>query len=992
MAKKSKKDSTESSSEISDYRFDQKRKYITPAGLASQGVNESVPKQKFFYDPHLPPVLRFDDTGAPDKLPALLEKAKRQALSADEIEILAEALKKQEPWLEWTGKREKKYFEVDPVALHIHERVSTQAILKVANREPVQRNLFADPEMEYREAIKFYKHDMDWANRLILGDSLQVMASLAHRENLAGQVQMIFFDPPYGIKFNSNFQSEVGKRDVKEQDSDLTREAEVIKAYRDTWTLGIHSYLSYLRDRLILAKKLLKPTGSIFVQIGDENVHIVRDLLDEVFGGKNYCRLIPFYKTAGQTSSLLSNTCDYLLWYAKDISQVKFHEIFYEKGLDADTLSVYSQVENVDGFRRKLKKTEKENTSEIDNSLRIFRLSSLTSQSGGESSSFEVDFRKTNFGPGKGFWKTNQDGLKRLLKSERVVESGISLAYVRYIKDFPVYTHSNLWTDTGTGSFTDEKVYVVQTGNKVIARCLLMTTDPGDLVLDPTCGSGTTAYVAEQWGRRWITIDTSRVAVALARQRLLTAKFEHYKQVKPDEPLSEQNKFIYESVPHITLKSIAQNISLDPIFLKYEPLLEEKLNTLNKSLKKVSKELRDKLKLKLAAKQKAEGKKSITEADNRRWNLPTDKFEDWTVPFDVDDDYTAELKKTVSDFRQTWQAKMKEINDCIYANAEQVDLVDKPDKENKTVRVSGPFTVEGVMPAELNDSYHSPIEQTEGELETFPSNGEDVATNAVSFLDNILTLLKKEGVNFSNNKHMKFQRLEWYQSGGELMHFEGEWMNGDKKSRRVGVSVGPQHGAITGWQVENVMRIAYKHGFDDVVFAGFSFTAEAVATIDESPNANVKFHMAQIKPDVQMGDLLKTTGTGQLFTVFGSPRVKLEKENDGQYRVTMEGVDIYDPVANILVPTRAEKVAAWFLDSDYDGRTFCITQAFFPDRDAWKKLEKALKGVIDEEKFEAFSGMISLPFPAGENKRVAVKVIDPRGSEVMKVLNLDKSY
>ncbi len=333
---------------------------------------------------------------------------------------------------------------------------------------------------------------------------------------------------------------------------------------------------------------------------------------------------------------------------------------------------------------------------------------------------------------------------------------------------------------------------------------------------------------------------------------------------------------------------------------------------------------------------------------------------------------------------------MKEVNACIQANAEQVDLVDKPEKENKAVRVSGPFTVEGIMPVEFNMNNISPIAEPVSELETF--DAADTATNAISFLDNILNLLRKEGLNFLDNKRIKFERMEWYENGDAVIQFEGEYINGGNKPRRTAVSVGPQHGAITGWQVENGIRIAYRHGFDDLIFAGFGFTAEATAIIEEDNNPKIRLHRTQIANDVQMGDLLKSTGSGQIFTVMGKPRIKLESTDDKQFLVKMEGVDIYDPIANILVPTKAEKVAAWFLDSDYDGRTFCITQAFFPDRDTWKKLEKALKGVIDEEKFEAFSGMVSLPFPVGPNKRVAVKVIDPRGSEVMKVMNLDKSY
>lgn len=955
MAKSKKPKTSAESLNISDYRFDDsKRKNIPPAGLAAQGVMEDAPKQRFNYDPHLPPVLQFDSAGAADKLPSLLEKAKRQALSEAEVQLLAEALKKQEPWLEWTGKREKKWFEVDPVALNIHERISTQAILRIAKRENIQRDLFADPEMEYREAVKFYKHDMDWANRLILGDSLQVMASLAYRENLAGKVQMIFFDPPYGIKFSSNFQSEVNKREVKDTDDDLTREPETIKAFRDTWTLGIHSYLSYIRERLILARKLLNETGSIFIQIGDENEHLLKSLLDEIFHSKNFVVRIVVQKTGSLEGDFVKSNCDYLLWYAKDKVEAK-------------------------------KKYFQQYTERVDKEEGEWSADPLTSSGATSTSTVDFEVYGKSYHPGiNSHWKTTTDGMIRLLKSDRIIPQKTQIRYKKLYEDFPVRSLGSVWTDTGGAT---DMVYVVQTSQKVIQRCMLMTTSPGDLVLDPTCGSGTTAIVAEQWGRRWITIDTSRVAVALARQRLLTAKFEHYKLKEASKSPGEQNTFEYDKVSHITLKSIAQNLSLDPIFDKYDTLLHEALKTLNTELKRLTKNAKNNLLMKLQAKQKAEGKKSITDADYRRWRLPETSFEHWEVPFDTDQAYPTAFANAIENYRSIWQQKMTEVNACIQANAEQEELVDKPEKVNGVVRVSGPFTVEGVMPVEFNMDATSPIESPVGELETF-----DVATNAVSFIDNMYNLLKREGVNFTGNKHNKFIDLRTYYDSSSFINFEGEWANGDKVERKVAVSVGPQHGPVTAWQVEQVIRMAYKRGFDDVVFAGFSFTAEAQATIQDDANPKIQLHLAQIRPDVQMGDLLKNTGSGQVFTVFGSPRIKLNATKDGQLEVTMEGVDIYDPVANTIVDSKADKVAAWFLDTDYDGRTFCITQAFFPDRDAWKKLEKALKGVIDEDKFEAFSGTVSLPFPVGEHKKAAVKVIDPRGNEVMKVLSLDKTY
>jgi len=832
---------------------------------------------------------------------------------------------------------------------------------------------------------------MDWANRLILGDSLQVMASLSSRENLAGQVQMIYFDPPYGIKFSSNFQPEVGRRDVRDSDTDLTREPEVVKAYRDTWTMGTHSYLSYLRDRFILARTLLKDTGSIFVQISDENLHFIKTILDDIFVKDNFISLISYTTTSGFTSKFLSRAGDYILWYAKNKERMKYNPVFVNKSNPFEDIdSRYNQIELDSGEIRLLTKEEKSDIIKIPTNSKVFTVGAMDSQgSSGEDTPFVFNNQTFRPSPGRHWTINYPNGVEKIRDANRFLIQGKNLAFKRYFEDFSFQTISNLWTDVGGSvmSRSDPKVYVVQTGAGVVQRCMLMTSTPGDLVLDPTCGSGTTAYVAEQWGRRWITIDTSRVAVALARQRLLTAKFDHFKLRNIEKSPGEDNPFVNETIPHITLKSISQNFALDAVFFKYNLILDSHLVHINESLKNVTQEIRSKLLLKLQMKQKQEGKKNITDADERRWRLPIDNFEHWEVPFDTDNLYPVEFKTAIETYRRIWRQKMDEVNACIQTNAEQVELVDKPEKVNSVVRVSGPFTVESVMPVEFNLDSESPIQGIDEDLETF-----DQATNAVSFIENILSLLKREGVIFPGNRKMNFNELRLYDSGGTMINFEGSWMNGDNKVRKVAVSVGPQHGPVTGWQVENVIRTAYKHGFDDVVFAGFSFDAEAQAAIEDDANPKVKLHLAHISPDVMMGDLLKSTGSGQVFTVMGSPRIKLLTENDGSFRIRMDGVDIYDPIGNVLIDTGADKVAAWFIDSDYDGRTFCITQAFFPDRDAWKKLEKALKGVIDPDKFEAFSGTLSLTFPMGEHKKAAVKVIDPRGNEVMKVLSLDKSY
>ena len=697
---------------ITDYRHDATRKNIPPAALAAQGRVREAPRKRYYYDPHLPPALRFDGMGESDRLPELLENATRRKLTGEEARTLADALRNREPWLEWAGKREKKYFEVDPVALHVHERVSAQAAVRIAARQDVQRSLWADPEQEYHEAVQFYQHDVDWANRLILGDSLLVMSSLAKREDLAGKVQMIYIDPPYGINYRSNFQPFVRNRDVKEKEEYLTREPEVVKAYRDTWTLGVHTYLEYLRDRLIVARDLLADSGSIFVQIGDENVHRVRAVMDEVFGEDNFVSVISFVTTSNQTSELLPTVCDFIIWYAKSRSSIKYRTLYLEKVMGGPGTSKYNKVLLQNGATVPLSQALPLDSSNgpLPDGSQVYRTDTMTSQSGGNNSAFPIDFEGRTVVPRRGFWKTNEVGMRRLIASSRITHEGSSIGYVRFVDDFGAFQFGNVWPDqTSIQSRSDPKTFANQTGTKVIQRCMLMTTDPGDLVLDPTCGSGTTAYVAEQWGRRWITVDTSRVAVALARQRILTAKFDYYKTEDGSDNIGESG-FKYKTVPHVTLGGIAQNVALDPIFTKWEPILDENLDALNAALSEVDGDTRAGLLAKLNAKRMKRGRENrVTDADERRWNLPRDRWEHWEVPSDADPDYPPPLRAALQAYRKAWRQKMDEVNACIAANAEQEVLVDQPDVERGIVRVSGPFTVEAVHPPEQSLEAESPI-------------------------------------------------------------------------------------------------------------------------------------------------------------------------------------------------------------------------------------------------------------------------------------------
>jgi adenine-specific DNA-methyltransferase len=576
---------------------------------------------------------------------------------------------------------------------------------------------------------------------------------------------------------------------------------------------------------------------------------------------------------------------------------------------------------------------------------------------------------------------------------------------------------NNMWTGIMAESAKD---YVVQTSTEVVKRCMLMTSDVGDLVLDPTCGSGTTAYVAEQWGRRWITIDCSRVSLSIARQRLLTSRFDYYELTSVSALDLERNpegtwladptgsvigacRFRCKSIPHITVRSIAQNVALDPLFEKWEPILAEKVVAANKALSEANtKELRAMLLVKYDAKKKRKDKEDpITDADERRWKLPESQWEEWEIPFDTDPDYPQALSDAIVEYRKAWRTKMDEVNACIDARAEQEELVDQPLIDKSILRVCSPFTVEGVIPSEESIDFESesPIGGAPEELEAFDEIGASADSsfeeaksepqNAEAYIDKIIRLLKADGVLFPNNNKVTFDRLEAYPIPG--LHAEGEW-NVDGSERTVAVVIAPQYGSLTAKMVEDGIRFAAKRGFDALVFAGFSFDGAAQAAIQDDPDPHLRLHMAQIRPDVNMGDLLKTTTSSQIFTVSGTPRTKLIELETGELQAEMEGVDIYDPVTNSVRSTGAEKVAAWFVDADYDGRCFCITQAFFPDKKAWEKLSKALTGKVAPERFEAFSGTLSLPFPKGKHGRVAIKVIDPRGNEVMRVHKVGGGY
>jgi adenine-specific DNA-methyltransferase len=989
MARRNK---TPESIEAKDYRHTgEKRKNVPPAKIAAEGNIPKIKKARYYYSPHLSPELRFDSEGKADRVMAVKEKVE-QYLTKEEQDLLNQALSNQQPWLEWAGKKEhydRGWFEVDPVALHIHERVSSQAIVRAAMREDLQRDLFADPQLPYQKEIQFYQHDVDWANRLILGDSLQVMSSLTRRENMAGKVQMIYIDPPYGVRFGSNFQPNIGQRDVSEKQEDLTREPETVKAYRDTWKLGTHSYLSYLRERFSLARELLSPLGSIFVQIGDEHLHVVRNLLDEVFGPHNAIVVITIKKKS--STSPTESVADYLLWYTKNRGKARIRRLCVDKGEPEDA-DKFRRIQLPTGELRLATLLSPEERSKYRN-MYVRDDYPVVSQDPSEtrSGSIIVQGQSVSPGPNKHWRHDPKIGMPRLERAGRLRAGNTTAFGIQFWSDTGSAALGNVWDDTHGEA---NPIYVVQTNRRIVERCMHITTNPGDLVLDPTCGSGTTAFVAESLGRRWIAIDTSRVSVALTRQRLLTAQLEYYKL--RDANLGICGGFVYKTSPLIEIGTIARNANLDPIFEKYDPILLQALEKCNCALSKVSDELRAQLKAKLLRKQKSEGKRSITDADRRRWELPksNEKWEEWEVPFDTDPHWPQILQEAVNTYREVWRAKIDEINACNASNADQEELVDRPEVAKGVVRVCGPFTVEGVRPEELSMGDEGLFDGTPDEWEG--DRNQDVADevqNVRAYLSRMIELIRQDGITFPNNKHQNFGRVEplYEESTGSLIHAEAIWRETDEhEPNNIGVSFGPQYGPVTAEQVGDIIRSGRR--YDELVIAGFSFDAAALDAVQENQHPKQQIHIAHIRPDVSPGmdGLLKDTPNSQLFTVFGQPEIKIKRSKNGEYTVELLGVDIYDPLKGEVRSSKADKVAAWFLDGDYDGRCFCITQAFFPDQDAWDKIAKSLGSQADPEAFEAFNGTISIPFKAGKYRRVAVKVIDPRGNEVMTIARLNE--
>jgi len=891
-----------------------------------------------------------------------------------------------DPQLVWRGKDLADWSDlvVNAPPLYIQEKVHPKVLIDDLKRQsdkakaasaPEQQcftaDLFADMAQDFNGVpegdakTEFYQHDQHWSNRMILGDSLQVMASLAEREGLRGKVQCIYFDPPYGIKFNSNFQWSTTSRDVKDGNADhITREPEMVKAFRDTWKDGIHSYLSYIRDRLTVARDLLTESGSIFVQIGDENVHRVISLMEEVFGSENFVSLISVQKTSSFPSDTLANVCDYILWFSKQKTSLKVRKLYDTQPFILGEGNA-RWLEMDDFSYRGVTSKEAKGEHNIPSNAKPYKPGDLTAQ-GAAKNPQPFSYCGVTVDPStkNAHWKANYpNGINRLQKSNRIHVAAKSFQYRRYHTDYPYMTRSNVWTDTGTGSFTDDKTYVVQTPVKMIERCILMATDPGDLVLDPTCGSGTTAYVAEQWGRRWITIDTSRVALALARARIMGARYPFYLLADSKEGQAKEGDvtrtapkshatfgnirqgFVYERVPHITLKSIANNAEIDVIYDQHQALLEPLREQLNAALKQ--------------------------------------QWQEWEIPREAGDKWSDAAKKLHADWWKQRIARQQDIDASIAAKAEFEYLYDRPYEDKKKVRVAGPFTVESLLP-------HRVLGVDEDDNLIDPAVQEPGATYERNFAQIILDNLRTAGVQQAH-KTDKINFTSLTPWPGEYVCAEGRYMEGADADgnggveKRAGIFIGPEFGTVSRPDLVTAAREAGDAGFDVLVACAFNYDAHSS---DFSKLGRIPVLKARINADMHMAQDLKNTGKGNLFVIFGEPDIDIIPVGE-QIQVKVNGVDVFHPNTGEVRSDGADGIACWFIDTDYNEESFFVRHAYFLGaNDPYKSLKTTLKAEINQEAWESLNSDTSRAFDKPKSGRIAVKVINHLGDEVMKVFKV----
>ena len=871
-----------------------------------------------------------------------------------------------DPQLVWRGKDEQ---DAEPLVaqappLYIQEKVHPKVLIDSLKRYSREESaaeetidLFADfnglPDRDAR--TEFYQHEANWSNRMILGDSLHVMASLAEREGLRGKVQCIYMDPPYGIKFNSNFQWSTRSRDVRDgRKEHITREPEQVKAFRDTWRDGVHSYLGHLRDRLTVARDLLTESGSVFMQIGDENIHRVRVLMDEVFGDENFVAQITVRKTGGLGSSGLTGIADYILWYARCRKSMKYRALFQRKA-DVGTASQYRYAILPSG--EALVSTMLNESQRA--TARAFQPTALHTMFAGVKSclyeTFDLYGKRFRL-PDNRQWSTTLPNMMRVGRAGRIYAGGNTPRFIRLLDDHPVTELSNLWTDVMGAR---DVIYVVQTNLRVIQRCILMTTDPGDLVLDPTCGAGTTAYVAEQWGRRWITMDTSRVALALARARIMGARLPYYlladspegqkkeaqitRRVPSNEPTYDRIRqgFVYQRVPHITLKQIANNSEIDVIWERHQETLEPLRHDLNAAL--------------------------------------DESWEEWQIPRDTDDDWPTEAKELHAAWWDARIARQRDIDVSIAANAPFEYLYDKPYEDRKVVRVAGPFTVESLSPHRLLavDEHDELIDKV-----AEPSTVDYGMTR--DFADIILENLRTAGVQQARKSDkIEFSSITGWP--GDYICAEGHYEDGNR-SRRAGIMIGPEFGTVSRPDLTAAAREAADFRFDTLVACAFSYDA---GCSDFDKLGRMRVLKARMNADLHMATDLKQTDAGNLFVVFGEPDIRIHDEPDDQIAVEIRGVDVFDPAKGEVRSEDTDGIACWFIDTDYDEESFFVRHAYFLGaKDPYKSLKTSLRAEIDEEAWASLRRARSRPFAKPRTGRIAVKVINHLGDEAMKVFRV----
>ena len=842
------------------------------------------------------------------------------------------------PALDWAGKAERLSFDVPTLPLFVHERLSTAAILETLqghtrDRQVDMFDLFGESDLPIHERLlKAYEHRNGWVNRLILGDSLVVMNSLIGYEGLGGQVQTIYMDPPYAVKFGSNFQPFVRKRDVTHGDDEhMVREPEMVQAYRDTWELGIHSFLTYLRDRLLLARELLHPSGSIFVQMSDTNLHHVREVMDEVFGPECFVSQIGFQTTSGFRTRTLATLGDYLLWYARDPERLKVRKLFEEQPVTPGEGNA-RWVLLPDGSYRGVSAAEKRGEAPLPEDARLYKPDNLQGQGASrEPQPFEFEGRV--YEPrANSHWKPNYPaGLERLAAAGRIHVAANSIQYRRFASDFPYKERGNLWTDTLTGSFTDEKIYVVQTNPKVVERCLLMTTDPGDLVFDPTCGSGTTAWCAEKWGRRWITADTSRVPLALARQRLLTSTFEFYRLKEPErgpaggfEYRRRQNRRGEEIggiVPHVTLESIAND----------EPAQEEVLVD------------------------RPETDGSVTRVSG---------------PFCVEATIPAPVE---------WEGDGGEGSGEVSSGEGAGDVVGAGDAD----------AVGDVGVASTAVAHARHVDRMIEVLRRSPvlrlGGGRSVSLARVRRPARTLSL-SAEAV--SEGEEEQAVAIVFGPENGaisETLVFE---------AAREAYAKGYAHLYVAGFAVQpNARRLiedceraigvpaTYVQASMDLVMGDLlkNLRSSQIFSVCGLPDVRIR------RMGAGASATPRTAGASAARGVAEAPAA------GRSYQVELLGLDVFDPVAMDSDHREGHDVPAWFLDTDYNGLCFHACQAFFPRTSAWEGLKRSLRGKFEDSVWAHLSGTVSAPFQAGDHGQIAVKVVDDRGNELLVVKPLSEA-